>query len=321
MGNEQSSPHQRLQEKLKSVRLSVTGKGSNTAKEVEDATANENRGALPETKKSFSTDDDSEEEEEEQTMLSEVEEEERAKILADAAALKKLAVDYAHPEVGIATTDPALFGRNYFERPSAPEMETPEEAEEHAKILADAAALKKLAVDHSHPEVGIAAVDPTAFGRNYFERPSAPAVETQEETEERAAILADASALKKLAVDYAHPEVGVITTDPTACGRNYFDRASAPGHTDISSYSELTEGGVQALVHPSISAPDDVAINDDIVKGMGLQQFHNTKMADKVKDVPSGGVEDEDENPARSPSSVMLFGLDSESAAQDQVAF
>jgi len=37
----------------------------------------------------------------------------------------------------------------------------------------------------------------------------------------------DAVALKKLAADYAHPELGVITTDSTALNRNYFSRLSA----------------------------------------------------------------------------------------------
>ena len=34
--------------------------------------------------------------------------------MADAAALKKSAVDYMHPEVGVTTTDSTVFGRNFF---------------------------------------------------------------------------------------------------------------------------------------------------------------------------------------------------------------
>eukprot|EP00559_Dactyliosolen_fragilissimus_P009451 CAMPEP_0184861158 /NCGR_PEP_ID=MMETSP0580-20130426/5921_1 /TAXON_ID=1118495 /ORGANISM="Dactyliosolen fragilissimus" /LENGTH=193 /DNA_ID=CAMNT_0027358561 /DNA_START=55 /DNA_END=633 /DNA_ORIENTATION=+ len=48
---------------------------------------------------------------------------ERAQILADAVNLMKLARDYLHPEIGVETTDPAAYSRNYFNRPSAPEQE------------------------------------------------------------------------------------------------------------------------------------------------------------------------------------------------------
>eukprot|EP00569_Conticribra_weissflogii_P008792 CAMPEP_0171358514 /NCGR_PEP_ID=MMETSP0879-20121228/14_1 /TAXON_ID=67004 /ORGANISM="Thalassiosira weissflogii, Strain CCMP1336" /LENGTH=149 /DNA_ID=CAMNT_0011864583 /DNA_START=1 /DNA_END=446 /DNA_ORIENTATION=- len=145
--------------------------------------------------------------------------EEKAKILAEAAALKKSAAAYMHPEVGVKTTDPALFGRNYFNRYSAPETE-----DERAEILAEAAALKKSAVAYMHPEVGVCSEDATLFGRNYFERASAPDVESMEEAEEKAKILAEAAALKHLARDYMYREVGVKTTDPTLFGRNYFNR-------------------------------------------------------------------------------------------------
>jgi hypothetical protein len=150
--------------------------------------------------------------------------EERARILADAAALKKLATDYLHPELPVVTSDPTACGRNYHSRPSAPSRESHFKAEQRARILADAAALKKLAVHYRHPELPVATTDATACGRNFFVRPSAPVCE---EEEERQAILADAAALKKLAVDYQHPELPVAT-DPTAFGRNYFGRASAP---------------------------------------------------------------------------------------------
>eukprot|EP01083_Nonionella_stella_P082458 227587_1 len=52
----------------------------------------------------------------------------RSQVLADAAALKKLAVDYGHPEKEVKT-DPAVFGRNYFNRASAGETESFEEAD------------------------------------------------------------------------------------------------------------------------------------------------------------------------------------------------
>ena len=70
--------------------------------------------------------------------------------MADAKALKQSAVDYMCPEVGVTATEGAAFGRNYFNRPSAPETEEEEYADERAEILADALALKKSAVQIVH---------------------------------------------------------------------------------------------------------------------------------------------------------------------------
>merc|ERR1712238_538826 len=151
---------------------------------------------------------------------------EQAQMLADVRALKKAAVDYAHPEVEVVTSDPSVYGRNYFNRFSAPEFEV-EDTEEYAQVLADAKALKKVAVDYAHPEVEVVTLDPSVYGRNYFDRLSVPEVE-DEDMEEKAMILAEAIALKKAAVDYAYPELGVSTSDPSVYGRNYFNRVSAP---------------------------------------------------------------------------------------------
>jgi len=152
--------------------------------------------------------------------------------LEDAAALKKLAIDYAHPELGVVTSDPTATARCYFDRASAPEQEDSEEAEYRRQVLEDAAALKKLAVDYAHPELGVVTSDPTATARCYFDRASAPEQEDTEEADYRRQVLEDAAALKKLAVDYAHPELGVVTTDPSVTARCYFDRASAPQQED-----------------------------------------------------------------------------------------
>ncbi|KAL7449509.1 hypothetical protein ACHAWC_002842, partial [Mediolabrus comicus] len=103
---------------------------------------------------------------------------ERRRILNDARALKTLSVAYLHQEAAVETTDGAAFGRNYFNRASAPETE---DDDERAEVLAEAAALKKLAVDYMHPEVGVTSVDGAAFGRNYFNRASAPETEDDDE--------------------------------------------------------------------------------------------------------------------------------------------
>jgi hypothetical protein len=147
----------------------------------------------------------------------------RAEILEEAASLKQMAIAYLHPEVGVKAEDATLFGRNYFNRYSSPEVESWEEAEERAHILVDAASLKQLAINYLHPEVGVKAEDATLFGRNYFNRYSAPETEDKELMDERVAVLADVAALKKLAVNYMHPEVGVMTSDASLFGRNYFN--------------------------------------------------------------------------------------------------
>ena len=58
---------------------------------------------------------------------------------------------------------------------------------------------------------------------------------------ERAQILTDAVVLKKLTADYTHPDLGVITTDPAACGRNYFSRPSSVAHEDADDTRERTQ--------------------------------------------------------------------------------
>ncbi|KAL7531606.1 hypothetical protein ACHAXR_005266 [Thalassiosira sp. AJA248-18] len=221
--------------------------------------------------------------------------EERARVLAEAAALKKFAVGYMHPEVGVTSTDGVCFGRNYFNRYSAPETEEDEFADERAEILAEAAALKKSAGDYMHPEVGVKSTGGACFGRNYFNRYSAPATEDAEEAEERAHVLADAIALKKSAVDYMHPEVGVSVSDATVFGRNYFNRYSAPG--------------VELPKKVSVQSPEasqDMAVVKSLaaaVKGANLPSTKSTKLSSSDNEV---GVQ------KKSASSVHLFGLSEE---------
>jgi hypothetical protein len=153
---------------------------------------------------------------------------ERAEILAEMKLLKKHAVDYMHPEVGVQTNDGAAFGRNYFNRPSAPEVDNDSSAGEIAEILAETKMLKKLAVDYMHPENGVKTSDGAVFGRNYFSRPSAPETESNEMANERAKIMAEMTSLKRLSVDFMHPENGVKVSDGSIFGRNYFNRSTAP---------------------------------------------------------------------------------------------
>merc|ERR1712029_853180 len=60
-------------------------------------------------------------------------------------AIKKSTVGYMHPAVRVASADGACFGRNYFNRSSAPEAEEGELEEERARVLVEAASLKKSA--------------------------------------------------------------------------------------------------------------------------------------------------------------------------------
>jgi len=73
----------------------------------------------------------------------------------------------------------------------------------------------------------VATTEPTVLGHNYF--PSTVEQEDEYAAEKRAQILTDAISFKRLAADYAHPEIHVSTTEPAAFGRNYF-----PGHLHLS---------------------------------------------------------------------------------------
>eukprot|EP00577_Skeletonema_sp_RCC1716_P026259 CAMPEP_0113390768 /NCGR_PEP_ID=MMETSP0013_2-20120614/10346_1 /TAXON_ID=2843 ORGANISM="Skeletonema costatum, Strain 1716" /NCGR_SAMPLE_ID=MMETSP0013_2 /ASSEMBLY_ACC=CAM_ASM_000158 /LENGTH=171 /DNA_ID=CAMNT_0000273953 /DNA_START=54 /DNA_END=565 /DNA_ORIENTATION=- /assembly_acc=CAM_ASM_000158 len=116
-------------------------------------------GSVPSLESEDSEDSDYESEEESDEEEEDVEFDEflaeRRRILGDARALKSLAVAFLHPEAPVNTSDGAAFGRNYFNRASAPEVEDDEFADERAEVLAEAAALKQLAVDYLHPEVGV----------------------------------------------------------------------------------------------------------------------------------------------------------------------
>ena len=146
--------------------------------------------------------------------------------MEDSRQLKQLAIAFLHPERPVEV-DSTFCARCYFDRASAPQRETFEESEERHAALQDAAALKRLAIDYMHPEISVKKFDSAACSRCYFDRASAPQQESMEEAEERAMILDDAKNLRRAAFDYMHPELGVVTSDPTANARCYFDRPSA----------------------------------------------------------------------------------------------
>jgi hypothetical protein len=152
---------------------------------------------------------------------------ERNAILADCQKLALMARFYSHPESPVVTTDPCATSRCYFDRPSAPKVESVEAAEFRAQVLTDMTNLKKLVGDYVHPERPVTVSDPITMARCYFDRPCTADVSV-EEVEARAEILADMAVLKKLAMAYMHPELPANVTDPSATARCYFDRPSAP---------------------------------------------------------------------------------------------
>jgi DNA/RNA-binding domain of Phe-tRNA-synthetase-like protein len=189
---------------------------------------------------------------------------ERKLILADAKNLKTLAVHYLHPEKPVDVADATVFGRNYFGRASAPTEYDDDDnytttlsrvrdgrvvqdmEDERKAIMEDLKQLKTTADWFLHPEKAVVSSDPTAFGRNYFGRASAPTeydnadnfmttldrvrdgLDVQDMEDERNAIMEDLKQLKTTADWYLHPENPIVLSDATAYGRNYFTRPSAP---------------------------------------------------------------------------------------------
>jgi hypothetical protein len=147
-------------------------------------------------------------------------EEERNRILAEANELKKVAGWYLNPEKPVEQSSTSN-GRNYFTRPSAPEYEDDDFEDERDQVLAEAKELKEVAGWYQHPEESV--TSNIGVSRNYFTRPSAPEYEDDAEIE-RNLVLSEAKELKKLAVDYLHPEIPV--TSSIGVTRNYFTRPS-----------------------------------------------------------------------------------------------
>jgi len=96
--------------------------------------------------------------------------------------------------------------------------------------------------------------------------------------------MADVANLKKLAVDYAHPENGVKTTDPAAFGRNYFNMLSVSKPLEV----------------PNVPCPTEETKNVSSAKTLDKQQSVSSKLS--VMNDTLGNVK-------RSPSSVILLGL------------
>jgi len=239
--------------------------------------------------------------------------ESRAQILSDALAMKKLAIDYLHPELPVVVTDPSATARCFFDRASVTDVESMEEAEYRAKVFADVAALKKVARDYMHPECAVVVTDPSATARCYFDRPSAPEVECVEDAEVRAQILSDMAALKKLAKDYMHPELPVTATDPLATARCYFDRPSADVTTFMSHVSvvDTTDEFARARSDTEQFDFEDDVFHDMKDRFTRFSRAHSFGVEEESKVIDK----EEEGHLSRSPSSVMLFDMVGERAS------
>ncbi len=221
---------------------------------------------------------------------------ERAAILEDAMKLRQLARDYLNVEKGVSTSSSTSYARCYFSRFSSVEQDTVAESEERVAILEDAMKLKKLARHYFEPEQGVTKSDANSFGRNYFNRYSAVAQQPLVESEEQQKILADALNLKKIAMDYMHPEVRIVTSDLAACARCYFDRISAVRQESFEEAEEQHRILVDAMNLKLLA--DKVTLNmpkkNLVPKTVeALLHGNETKLPISVSDVHLHGLDDD----------------------------
>merc|ERR1711862_675358 len=271
-------------------------------------------------------------------------EEERVQILAETAMFKKFASDYLHPETKVENTDATLFGRNYFNKPDAPEVSSLDEAEERAQIIADAALLKqgafnynhpeasitldstsfadedeeeraqilaevamfkKLSIDYLHPEAKVENTDVTLFGRNYFSRPDAAEVISNDEAEERDQILVEAALLKSTAIGYSQPDKAIEYVDPTLFGRNYFTCVSSADYIPSEDYEEraqiLSEADALKKAATDYAHPEFGVANADPT-AFARNFFHAAAISDDSK--ISAYAEGDMESPVSDEESV-----------------
>jgi hypothetical protein len=256
--------------------------------------------------------------------------EERVQVLADAQALKRLAVDYLHPELPVKTTSAFATGRNYFTRPSVEEYVGADDLTERSLVLEDMKQLKKLAGDYLHPEKPVVNEDPCTFGRNFYLRGDAPSQESMDHAEEAARVMEESKRLKAVAKDYLHPELPVMSLGSPICVRNYFSRPSATGHKEqIHSYppdiphsdsddedhhDAYNYGNYDYHDHHdhSCGASDHFEMDEDM-----FTEFRHSMQQNYTENQPFKGehpkeMDEEEGKLSRSPSSVMLFAIGGE---------
>jgi hypothetical protein len=247
------------------------------------------------------------------------ERESRDVILADMKALSQAALDYLHPE--IQEKGAICCARNYYSRPSATMYNDLDQVAEREHCLSDARSLKKLSVDFMHPELPIVVTDGAVCARNYFNRFSAPLSVTMEEEEDRSQILADTSALRKLAFDFMHPEIPVASA--VTCARNYFDRPSFKLHRDMihsfPAHAEDDEDDNSDHHHNEHidhfgMMDEEMELYHDLraeleafpMKDSNTNRSTTSKFGTSINKADS----EVESNLSRSPSSVFLFGME-----------
>jgi len=128
------------------------------------------------------------------------EQEERRQILATAAEMKKIASWYLHPSQPLETS-PMASARCYFDRASAVEQETKENADDRAEALEAAKEMSKVVSWFTNPSQPVE-VSPMASAHCTF---SDKVMDSKEEADERAEILADCKQLSKVASWFSNP--------------------------------------------------------------------------------------------------------------------
>jgi hypothetical protein len=271
---------------------------------------------LPEFQIAHATDRDEvlalAEETEEEEPANDATEIDRKDALADAEALKMYAHFHMHPEEPVQTTDAFACERNFFDRPSAPERETQEEAEEHHQILEDARQLENLVQLQNSGHV---------LAQDYFHHSDCMDEEDIDydvmiNEAERKEVIEDVEALKMYAHFHLHPEEPVKTTDAFACERNFFDRPSAPEretqeeaeeHHRVLEDAKHLEDLVQLQLTGHVLEQDyfhcNFAMDEDLVG------YEDSPVVEDKENEPASEVSktEGEGNLSRSPSSIFEF--------------
>ena len=86
--------------------------------------------------------------------------------------------------------------------------------------------LKELAVNYTHPELGVVTTNHITFDHNYISSHSTVAQKDVYDDDERSQSLVNTVFLNSLVVDSDHPELVVVTAESITYGRNYFLESS-----------------------------------------------------------------------------------------------
>merc|ERR1711865_894856 len=251
--------------------------------------------------------------------------EERERVLEEVSKLKKVAGWHLYPESKI-DVDPTTFARNYYSLLAPVEDDLEEEGE---RVLAEAVELKKVAGWHLHPEKPVASSSINCAS-NYFKRAQVTKKD-DDDLEERERVLEEVAELKKIAIDYFHPEKPVAPSSVN-CSRNYFNRAFAKGdHSECiqtQGYANHPDDIEQHYVmhdddyhqddyhhHDDISHSsfnshgDHFDMDEDVFHGFrdSINAFRDSVIHDQQTPIIEEEVDGKEGNLSRSPSSIMLF--------------